>query len=145
MYIKQDMDFNDLMNNCWSGAIDTLKTIEENGKEDELMQYLEETCDDCPSLTYVNDLLWFDSDFIFEALGISETEEEDAIDYEEGVTEQDCIDFHSFCRKYECKKCPYDDHCKSIDECRVRYLDLKWPDDEDDEKDENGGYIVPLF
>lgn len=26
MYIKQDMDFNDLMENCWSGAVDTLKT-----------------------------------------------------------------------------------------------------------------------
>lgn len=42
MYIKQDMDFNDLMENCWSGAVDTLRTIEENGKEDELITHLEE-------------------------------------------------------------------------------------------------------
>lgn len=50
MYIKQDMDFNDLMNNCWSGAIDTLKTIEEHGKEDELMQLLEDALMSAPTL-----------------------------------------------------------------------------------------------
>ena len=141
MYIKQDMDFNDLMNNCWSGAIDTLKTIEEHDKEDELMECLEDIFgsdfNNIPTMTEINDYLWFEDEFIFECLGISESEEEEEedeeeIDYEEGVTEQDCIDFHSFCRKYECEKCPYDDHCKSIDECRARYLDFKFPDDEDD-------------
>lgn len=146
MYIKQDMDFNDLMNNCWSGAIDTLKTIEEYDKEDELMAHLEEQWfDEVPTMTEINDYLWFEDEFIFECLGISETEDEEEIDYEEGVTERECIDFNSFCRKYECENCPYDDHCKTMDECRKHYLDLKWPDDEDDEKDENGGYIIPLF
>ena len=42
MYIKQDMDFNDLMENCWSGAVDTLKMIEEQGKEEELIVHLED-------------------------------------------------------------------------------------------------------
>ena len=81
MYIKQDMDFNDLMNNCWSGAIDTLKTIEEHDKEDEFMEHLEsimsEDIENIPPMTEINDYLWFDSDFIFESLGISETEEEE--------------------------------------------------------------------
>lgn len=148
MYIKQDMDFNDLMNNCWSGAIDTLKTIEEHDKEEELMTHLEEIFesyfDNVPTMTEINDYLWFEDEAIFEALGISETEEEE-IEYEEGETEKECVDFNSFCRRYECEKCPYDDHCKTIDDCRKRYLDLKWPDDEDDEKDEHGGYIIPLF
>lgn len=79
MYIKNDMDFNDLMNNCWSGAINTLKTIKEHDKEKELIQYLEDICDDCPSLTHVNDLLWFNSDFILEALGIFEEDEEEDV------------------------------------------------------------------
>lgn len=74
MYIKQDMDFNDLMENCWSGAVDTLKTIEEYNKEDELMQLLEDIFE-CPDITRVNDYLWFSDGDIFECLGISETEE----------------------------------------------------------------------
>lgn len=81
MYVKQDMDFNDLMNNCWSGAIDTLKTIEEHDKEEELMEHLEsimsEDIGNIPTMTEINDYLWFDSDFIFESLGISETEDEE--------------------------------------------------------------------
>ena len=80
MYIKNDMDFNDLMNNCWSGAVNTLKTIEENGKEDELMAHLEEIFNsyfnNIPTMTEVNDYLWFEDEAIFEALGISETEDE---------------------------------------------------------------------
>lgn len=151
MYIKQDMDFNDLMNNCWSGAVDTLKTIEKHDKEEELMSHLEEMYyDEIPAMTEINDYLWFEDETIFNVLGIFESEneedeEEEEIEYEEGVTEQDCIDFNSFCRQFNCEKCPYNDHCKTIDDCRKRYLDLKWPDDEDDEKDENGGYIIPLF
>lgn len=85
MYIKQDMDFNDLMNNCWSGAVDTLKTIEEKGKEDELMEFLEsimsEDIGNIPTMTEVNDYLWFDDETIFEALGISESEEDEEEDY----------------------------------------------------------------
>ena len=38
-------------------------------------------------MTEVNDYLWFEDEAIFEALGISESENEEEIDYEEGVTE----------------------------------------------------------
>lgn len=81
MYIKKDFNFYDLQENCWSGAIDTLKTIEEHDKEDELMAHLEEIFesyfDNVPDMTEVNDYLWFDDEAIFECLGISETEEEE--------------------------------------------------------------------
>ena len=78
MYIKQNMDFNDLMSNCWSGAIDTLKAIEEHDKENELMAHLEEQwLDEVPTMTEINDYLWFEDEFIFECLGISELEEEE--------------------------------------------------------------------
>lgn len=91
MYIKQDMDFNDLMNNCWGGAIDTLNTINEWNKENELMNHLKDVFDsyfdNIPTMTEVNDYLWFEDEAIFEALGISESENEEEIDYEEGVTE----------------------------------------------------------
>ena len=109
MYIKQDMGFNDLMNNCWSGAIDTLKTIEEHDKEDELMQLLEDAFDECPDITRINDYLWFSDEDIFECLGISETEEEE----EEDILEENEInfsqytDFDSFCAGRDCNTCPF--------------------------------------
>lgn len=74
MEIKKDYNFDDLKENSWSGAIDTLKTIEENEKEEELMQLLELTFENVPTETEVNDFLWFDDDFIFKELGIEEEE-----------------------------------------------------------------------
>lgn len=84
MEIKSDFDFRRLQNNCWSGAIDTLNTIYNNDKEDELMQLFEMIFeDDIPTLTEVNDLLWFEDEWIFEMLGIdtdSDDDEEDKDD-----------------------------------------------------------------
>lgn len=71
MYIKVDYDFNDLKDNCWYGAQETLKVIEENGKEDAFMEFLEECYDDS-TLTEVNDLLRFEDDYIYSVLGIKE-------------------------------------------------------------------------
>ena len=69
MYIKEDYDFNDLMNNCWSGAKETLKVIEENGKEDAFMELLEMTFTE-PTMTEVNDYLRFEDNYIYDVLGI---------------------------------------------------------------------------
>ena len=69
MYIKEDYDFNALMNNCWSGAEETLKVIEENGKEDAFMELLEMTFTE-PTMTEVNDYLRFEDDYIYSVLGI---------------------------------------------------------------------------
>lgn len=111
MYIKQDMDFNDLMENCWSGAIDTLKTIEEHDKEEELMQLLEDAFDECPDITRINDYLWFSDEDIFECLGISESEEEEE-EEEDDLEESEIdfsqyIDFDSFCAGRDCDTCPF--------------------------------------
>ena len=59
----------------WSGAVDTWNTIEDNGLLEELDNLLEDLYPDGLSETELNDLLWFDSDWIFEQLGISEDEE----------------------------------------------------------------------
>lgn len=77
MMIRREMEFNDLMENCWSGAIYTLRMIEEAEKEEELMFLLEELAfEEIPTLTQINDLLWFDSEWILEQLDIIEAEEE---------------------------------------------------------------------
>ena len=62
--------------NAWSGAIDTKKRIIEENKEDEFDNLIEELYPDGLSETNLNDLLWFESDWIFESLGITEEEEE---------------------------------------------------------------------
>ena len=71
MIIQDDYDFNDLMENCWGGAIATLTTVSENNKEDELMDLLE-GFNDIPTLTEVNDFLKFEYDYIYSVLGIKE-------------------------------------------------------------------------
>ena len=75
--VIEELSFDDLLKRCWSGAIDTLNTIRENNKEDEFLCLLDEIHNETPpTLTEVNDLLWFDTEFIFDKLGISESEDE---------------------------------------------------------------------
>lgn len=79
--VRRELDFHDLMEECWSGAVDTLNTIQENNKEDELMSLLAlDVFGDTPDLTEVNDLLWFDSEWIFETLGIDTDSDDDEDD-----------------------------------------------------------------
>ena len=63
--------------NAWSGAISTLERIREEGLCDELEAIIEELYPDGIDETTLNDILWFDSDTVFEWLGISEEEEEE--------------------------------------------------------------------
>ena len=78
MYVKKEIDFNDLLDLCWSGALDTLEKVNEAGMGDNLMMLLEDICgDEELDITYINDILWFESDWILETLGIVEPEDED--------------------------------------------------------------------
>ena len=70
--IKKECDFYDLRKELWSGAVDTVKTVIENDKADELMRLLEEIFYEPTDITQINDFLWFNSDFIFEQLEIDE-------------------------------------------------------------------------
>lgn len=63
--IQKEIDtFTDLMENSWSGALENLKEIESQGREEEAMQIIEEYMNDCsaeiPTDTAVNDFIWFD-------------------------------------------------------------------------------------
>ena len=63
--------------NAWSGAIKTKETIVENCKVDDFDNMIEDLYPDGLTDTQLNDLLWFDSEWIFETLGICEEEEEE--------------------------------------------------------------------
>jgi len=59
---------------AWSGAKDTKQTILDNHKGDEFDSLIEELYPDGLSEAALNDILWFDPEWIYELLGI-ETEE----------------------------------------------------------------------
>jgi hypothetical protein len=66
----------DLKDHSWSGALNTLADIEKADKEDELMEYLEEVfADRTPTDTEVNDYLWYDRQYVYEAVGLNENGE----------------------------------------------------------------------
>ena len=57
---------------AWSGAKDTLNKLIELDKCDELEFILESEYPNGLTNTQLNDLLWFDKDWIYETLGIEE-------------------------------------------------------------------------
>lgn len=72
MTITYDLDLNSF--NAWSGAVDTLDRIQREGKCEELENILEDLYPDGMTEAELNDLLWFDSEAVYEWLGIrSET------------------------------------------------------------------------
>ena len=83
--VKRELDFDDLQEMVWGQAIDTLDTIYQKGKEEELMQFLAEQFEggEIPTETQVNDILAYDWEYVFEAIGISENDEDDDEDSEE--------------------------------------------------------------
>ena len=60
---------------AWSGAKDTLNKLIELDKCDDLEFILDDLYPDGLTETQLNDILWFDDEWIYETLGI-ETEEE---------------------------------------------------------------------
>lgn len=69
----EDCEVYQLGDHLWSGGYDTWKTIYEADKEDELEEYIKEvfSCG-TPTITEINDLLWFESSSVFEACGLDE-------------------------------------------------------------------------
>ena len=57
---------------AWSGAIDTKKIILDAGLEEEFEMLIDELYPDGLSDIDLNDILWFDRDWVLEILGIEE-------------------------------------------------------------------------
>ena len=73
MTITYELDLNSF--EAWSGAKDTLDRIQREGKCAELENILEELHPDGMTETELNDLLWFDSESVYEWLGIRSEEQ----------------------------------------------------------------------
>lgn len=65
----------------WSGAVETFEKIKDAGMIDELDFLLEDIYPDGITETQLNDILWFDADWVLESLGLKEEEYEED-DYE---------------------------------------------------------------
>ena len=68
--IAKDISDYELRNELWSGAVDTFDEIVAHHKLEELIQLLEEMYQEPVDITTINDLLWFDDEFIYEQLEI---------------------------------------------------------------------------
>lgn len=70
----------------WSGAVDTYNTLDDAGKLDYFFDLLEDIYPDGIDVTALNDLLWFERDWVYDLVGINnpdETEEPEEEDSEE--------------------------------------------------------------
>lgn len=116
--ITKTMDINDF--EPWSGAVDTYERIEREGKLDELESVLEELYPDGIGETELNDLLWFEDDYIYGLLGIR-TESEIREELKEAETELSEIS-----ESMEDLRAEYNDECIGLAEWERAEL---WKDD----------------
>ena len=135
MEIKKEINgFNELADMVWSGAVDTIADIQNANKEDEFMNFLEAVfCDEVPTDTEVNDFIWFERDYIYESIGLTEDGElpEDEEPEEEMVeTLNESInrliisdDFEEFCG--DCEECICDGIGSTIGDCKAIFEDYK--------------------
>lgn len=72
----------ELFRNSWAGALDTLREIEEQGREEEALDILEDLFDpavwgEIPSETDVNDYIWFNLADAMNLYGDEDEEDDD--------------------------------------------------------------------
>ena len=72
--VKEVSSF-ELKDELWSGALDTLNTVIQNEKLQDLMDLLEDMYPEPVDITTINDLLWFDDEFLFERIDLEVTDE----------------------------------------------------------------------
>ena len=135
MEIKKEINgFYELADMVWSGAVDTIADIQNANKETEFMNFLEEVfCDEIPTDTEVNDFIWFERDYIYESLGLTENgelieeakpEEEMEETLNESVESLIVSDnFEEFCD--DCDGCICNEICSTIADCEALFEDYK--------------------
>lgn len=75
--VQKELDVYDLDRELWSEAVHTWDNIRKAGKGEEAIAVLNEIfCDRTPTLTEINDILWFEPETIYEAIGLNEEGEE---------------------------------------------------------------------
>lgn len=81
--IKDDVSITNF--EAWSGGEETKERILEENKGDEFDALIEESYPDGLTATELNDILWHDSDWVFEQLGIEEEDDDEESEETEGI------------------------------------------------------------
>lgn len=130
MEIRKEINgFYELADMVWSGAVDTIADIQNANKENEFMDFLEMVfCDNVPTDTEVNDFIWFERDYIYENIGLTENGELPEDEMEETLNESiESLeienDFEDFCN--DCDTCVFNDICSTLDDCKALFEDYK--------------------
>ena len=127
MTITYELDLNSF--EAWSGAVDTLERIQREDKCAELENILEELYPDGMTETELNDLLWFDSESVYEWLGIrSESQIKEEIEEAEAELEEKLSDLEFDLDDdltEEERKDIIESYQPEIDEIKERIADLK--------------------
>lgn len=76
MEIRQEISGNDLYDLLWSGGLENFKGLvkDYNLDEDDILDALDNLLGGTPTITEVNDMLWFEEDAIKEYLGLADYE-----------------------------------------------------------------------
>ncbi len=116
--MKVTIEFSDFT--PWSGAVDTWNKINDAGLLDQFETELETMYENGVSNAQLNDLLWFDSDWCLELVGLNEEDYDD-----EENDEEEGKDFINFCKSInKCTECPLY-MCKTIDHCQLIFNEDK--------------------
>ena len=127
MTITYELDLNRF--EAWSGAKDTLERIQREGKCTELENILEELYPDGMTETELNDLLWFETETVYEWLGIRSEEqikkeiEEAEAELEDKISDLE-FDLDDDLTEEE-RKDIIESYQPEIDEIKERIADLK--------------------
>lgn len=126
---KEINDFYALTNTVWGGAVDTIADIQNANKETEFMNFLEDVfCDEVPTDTKVNDFIWFERDYIYENLGLTENGNLSEDELKETLNDSiDSLilsdDFEAFCD--DCARCICNAICSTMADCEALFEDYK--------------------
>ena len=132
MEIRKEINsFYELADMVWSGAVDTIADIQNANKENEFMDFLEMVFmdrEEPPTDTEVNDFIWFERDYIYENIGLTENgnllEDEMAETLDESIESLKIEDeFEDFCN--DCDTCVFNDICSTVDDCKAFFEDYK--------------------
>lgn len=75
MKVYDELTFYDISRTSWSGAVATIKRIEDEGKEEAFEALIDELYPEGIDRTELNDLLWFEDDWLYKQLNITEEDE----------------------------------------------------------------------
>ena len=120
MEIRKEINgFYELADMVWSGAVDTIADIQNANKENEFMDFLEMVFmdrEEPPTDTEVNDFIWFERDYIYENIGLTENGNLPEDEMEETLNESiESLelenDFEDFCN--DCDTCICNNICRA--------------------------------